>query len=557
MDESLDRSLRNYYGNAGETEAGPVNLEAELRLVPELVRNSQDSIERTLLAHRPEACTNDEAMARIRFVDTLVDTVARQTESGVRVEVLLRRLAPLLAIRLLDASLAAPPSDPIFDIFDLVSTETMGWSEDLGVLGEQYLRSLEDRIAALASGRASAARCLDELQAFRHRHVSQAERREHRLAEETLATLRGDRARAESAALVNQFLRGARLPLFSIFALQGAWYEFLQQVCLEHGTGSSEWRQAASFTDALIKSLQPECTDEMRIELPGRVERWCETLSLETLPVIALLDDMRIEYEKLRRNPEVSLCVADPIPIGEAAPTVTDEDHPLRDIAPGQWLLFADPAMPEEKSARLRCVVNWQAGGVMVFTNLNRRRTVSMSYDRIAAGITGRTTRLMPTRTAVRSMIARQFADDSNEAAQVDSANRSNSLAMKRRRKRSQVLARKSRRKQQLALREVRELRTGAWVRLPLMQGTLTPCRLIAIVPASGAEPGGRPVAATRYVFANRAGVQVAEYTLAQLAGLLVTENSDILDTGEEFASVLASVITGNRVTQADGMPID
>ncbi len=92
--------------------------------------------------------------------------------------------------------------------------------------------------------------------------------------------------------------------------------------------------------------------------------------------------------------------------------------------------------------------------------------------------------------------------------------------------------------KLQLALSRVQELQTNAWVRLPLMQGAMTPCRLIAVIGDGD-----------KYIFANRGGIKVAEYTRSQLANLMVTENSEILDTGEEFASVLDSVVTSRTAS--------
>ena len=71
------------------------------------------------------------------------------------------------------------------------------------------------------------------------------------------------------------------------------------------------------------------------------------------------------------------------------------------------------------------------------------------------------------------------------------------------------------------------------------MQGILTPCKLVAILPGE------------KYVFANRSGVRIAEYTMRQLSNLIVTENSEILDTGTEFEHVLANVIIGLRDSRA------
>jgi hypothetical protein len=98
------------------------------------------------------------------------------------------------------------------------------------------------------------------------------------------------------------------------------------------------------------------------------------------------------------------------------------------------------------------------------------------------------------------------------------------------------VLRNKAQHKLDMAPAAVESLKVDAWVKLPVMEGTLTPCRLAAYIPGND-----------KYIFVNRAGIKAAEYTKGQLAHLSVTEASEILDTGAEFDSVLASVVTGLR----------
>ena len=68
------------------------------------------------------------------------------------------------------------------------------------------------------------------------------------------------------------------------------------------------------------------------------------------------------------------------------------------------------------------------------------------------------------------------------------------------------------------------------------MEGTLTPCKLVAVIPA-----------ADNYIFANRNGLKVGEFTKGQLVQMLITENSEILDTGAEFARVLSDMVVALR----------
>lgn len=97
-------------------------------------------------------------------------------------------------------------------------------------------------------------------------------------------------------------------------------------------------------------------------------------------------------------------------------------------------------------------------------------------------------------------------------------------------------MRRKTLQKRTSAVKAVAQLHPDAWVKLLLMVGTLTPCKLVAVM------PGGE-----RYIFANRAGIKVAEYSARQLSNLLITENSEILDTGDEFDRVLSNIIIGLR----------
>jgi hypothetical protein len=68
------------------------------------------------------------------------------------------------------------------------------------------------------------------------------------------------------------------------------------------------------------------------------------------------------------------------------------------------------------------------------------------------------------------------------------------------------------------------------------MEGTLTPCKLAAIIPSNDS-----------YMFTNRSGLKVGDFKTSQLIHMLIAENSEILDTGAEFESVLASIVTGLR----------
>ena len=101
---------------------------------------------------------------------------------------------------------------------------------------------------------------------------------------------------------------------------------------------------------------------------------------------------------------------------------------------------------------------------------------------------------------------------------------------------RAMILRHKVQKKYDAAAATVSSLKPDAWVMLSIMEGVQTPCKLVAIIASN-----------QTYIFANRAGLKVAEYTASQLAHMIVTENSEILDTGAEFENVLATIVSGLR----------
>ena len=101
---------------------------------------------------------------------------------------------------------------------------------------------------------------------------------------------------------------------------------------------------------------------------------------------------------------------------------------------------------------------------------------------------------------------------------------------------RAMILRHKVQKKYDAAAATISTLKPDAWLRLSIMEGVQTPCKLVAIIASN-----------QTYIFANRAGLKVAEYTASQLAHMIVTENSEILDTGAEFESALETVVSGLR----------
>lgn len=84
------------------------------------------------------------------------------------------------------------------------------------------------------------------------------------------------------------------------------------------------------------------------------------------------------------------------------------------------------------------------------------------------------------------------------------------------------------------------KLRVGSWVEL-LSDGQKIRCKLAAVIKATG-----------KYIFVNRNGAKVAEYTLADVADALSTGEVSMLDDGLIFDRALESIIDNLRHSRRD-----
>ncbi len=424
----------------------------------------------------------------------------------------------------------------------------------------------------MVNGRLTVTECETELSAFFATDSPITSKREERLRDAELQILAGQKGLYYASELLNQQMTGRQIPMFIIFMLQGAWFEFLQEVFVHCGRESSQWTNVCRLTEALIWSLQPNNDKEKQQEiiqsLPNRVRKFCDAMEFDTEQVVASLADVEAEYEAIQSGDPSDGCDFDLMDVdatmGDADPDI--DAKLLKRIArmdQHQWFLYEDTSESKERVARIKLILNWSDSKRMLFTNHNRRKVMHMTYAELAAHLENKTVRQLNHDTSSFRMIGshlltvlqnvsrqnkmekkakaeerRKLSTDYVESRQQelsDALAQHQELA-KLKEDRARVLRQKSQQKYKAAVSAVDALRADAWVKLPVMEGTLTPCKLVAIIPGND-----------NYIFTNRAGLRVAEYTGRQLAHMIVTENSEIVDTGEEFEDVLASVVVGLR----------
>ncbi|MBL6690352.1 MAG: DUF1631 family protein [Pseudomonadales bacterium] len=574
--EKIVPALVHHYtpDEPGPNVTDSARLKTLLEKLPSLSNeDTVDTIAALLKRYEPGSSFSREDIAVIAFVDDAVTSYLKQTDLDFRIEPFVRGIAPRIAALAFESDIhAVTKPHKLFDLVDLIVRECIGWSEDLGILGEQFIEKISPVITGHASGRLTTDQCMEDLQKVFKKEEPIFEKLEQRLIDRELKVLGGKKGKYHAAEFLNREMTGNQMPLFVIFMFQGAWYDFMQMIFVAYGEKSKEWENVKKLTEAMIWTLQPGKDKEKRLQmignLPKQIRTFCENMKFETGFVVESLADLEAEWDAIKGNDPSDPCDFEPIDVDEnmaasMQEATRDAVAKIRDVELGSWYLYDDPTEPDEKVARIKLILNWQETEQLLLTNHKRRKVVHLSYGEMVNHIgSGIMKELIPAKSSAEVFLSHMFevlrsvstqnkkekqievreerraiSEEYNQERKED-LERQLALSQEQaeKKKRAMVLMHKAEKKMEAAESTVTALKQDAWVKLPIMEGTLTPCKLVAIIPAN-----------KTYIFANRAGLKVAEYTASQLAHMIVTENSEILDTGAEFESALATVVSGLR----------
>ena len=573
--EQISGALINYY-TPPEPKGEVVEEQQLMDLLQKLpglsVPGQSDTLLTQIYKHHQNISLSRKNHATLSFVDDAISTLFAQTDLDFKIECHIRYLSAYLAVEAIESGpLIEVKKSHILELISLLMKECIGWSEDLGILGDQFMQKVEDQLLTLIKGRSNLKECIKQLRINFKKESNHFKKMENRLAKEELLVVAGKNARSFSARIINNEMSGQQLPLFIIFMLQGVWHEFLQNVFIRYGVRSKEWGNVTKLTEALVWSLQPRKDKKkhksLMDNLPDQILRFCSKMDIDTAAVEQSLADVTEEYEQLRNDTPSDPCGFDLLDLDADLLAGADLDSSsqkkITSLVPGNWFLYDDVKEADEKVARLNLILNLPDENLLLFTNHNHRKAMQLTYQQMASYIDNGIIKLLnagfTTEQTIKVLLKEvlQKVSDQNKkgrkldkkeqrrisvqykkdrkSAQANKLKQLKEIALLKK-KRSVVLRKKAQKKLELTINAVKSLRPEAWVKLPIMEGILTPCRLVAILPGN-----------SKYIFANRAGVKLAEYTMNQLSNLIVTENSEILDTGAEFEDVLANVVTGLR----------
>lgn len=573
---TLLTALRGYYAPSAGTgmTIDRTTLVGLLQKLPSLSSQAHsDSVITQLNQHHPGISLSVEDRALIMFVDDFLSRILKQIDMEFRVEAMIRQLSPLVAVEALTSDIHALLQPlKIYDLLDALIKECVGWSEDLGILGEKYIEKTEAVLLPLSRGKITPSECLKQLKEDLHSERRRQYKLEENLTQAEQQNLVADNARQETAEMINQQMAGQPLALFIIFMMQGAWYEFAQKIYTRYGVKSDQWNKVTELTKLLVWTLRPQAEaakqQQLFVSLPKDINAFAAEVDFDTTDVTQCLGDVEAEYEAINEGNPSPPCDFDPLDTSTNGGIQGELEAHLRteveSIDVGAWYLYDDKKEADEKIARIKLIINNPTSGRLVFTNQNRRKVMHMTYMEFASRLSTATVKTLdlssPLReiakehlneiiTTIKAQKARELKEEQSEQrkqiskqflAQQKTLIGDETKRLKQRaalkKRRAKILREKVQKKLESANHAVGSLRPDAWVKLPLMEGTQTPCKLVAVVSASD-----------KFIFANRAGIKVAEYTASQLSHMIVSENSEILDTGAEFENVLATVVTGLR----------
>ncbi|MBL4680686.1 MAG: DUF1631 family protein [Pseudomonadales bacterium] len=569
--EVIDAVLRGHYTPPkppATFKASPKNFLSDLTKLAK--EDNVDPILVLLEKHYPDITLSATQHGILAFIDDSLSEILAKTDVDFRIETHIRNLAPLIAqIAIEKTPVAIMGPHPLLSIVDLLIQKCLGWSEDLGILGEQFIDKTDGILKEFIAGKLSISDCDTQLRTFFDKEQINYDKRESQLCDAQMHVFNSQKGRFIAADTLNKLMLGQSLPLFIIFMFQGTWFAFLQDIVNEFGEESVEWQGICEISASIISAMQhgQNETEQLKLinQLPSQIEKFTQALDFKFKSIENCMEDVVTEFEAIKNKQASPACDFDLLTLHESTPitkiTLIERMSKLKN---DQWFLFDDKTESDEKVARLKLILNWPETQKLLFTNHNRRKVLVMSYgefsDYNAKNVISTITALPHIFESIRSTLAniiQLVRQQKNKVTKVQEKNQrikinrnyidTRKLAMettlqkqqqraKIKYQRALILRKKAKKKILLAQDAVSKLNVDAWVKLPLMEGVLTPCRLVAIVSA-----------VNTYIFTNRAGIKVAEHTASQLSQMIVTENSEILDTGAEFENVLANVITGLR----------
>jgi hypothetical protein len=536
---------------------------------------------------QPEARLTDVDFAVLSSVDDCLKIIDAITNLDPAIRSQIQLALPLVASSLIsDPGLPLSKNATPLTIVDAVTTGAIGWSENLGRGSEILLATVTMTIDQLLQPEADAEAIQAEFDTFLTNEQSRVDKLEERLAASETGQLRSQESKNIAGNMINQATQGQMLTTEIVAFLQGAWFDSMQLLVLQHGDDSAEWQRATKLTETIVWTYQPIEDDDgdqqqrlYRIieSLPGEISELMVSLEYEPESAESALEVIESDHVILVSGGTLDYTEYTPIDCPEPLSIRSKVSRVLlrrvSALEVGQWFLF----VPEEgKSMRMKLVLKLDDVKQLLFTNrsgmkvmhsnfgefaylmssgaaraLHHQRVFSQTFKffyeglmeehkkhlKVAAQRRAETEQIEQERESARQKALTEAADLAVQQEEAE-RNRVESAHDRRLHMASQEAAKSENQDLVTELTiQVESLAVGAWLRLPGKTGELEECKLAV-----------RIARADKMIFVTRAGVKIGEYSIEQLVQLIVAGECEIEDQGVEFEDTLAQVVSKLRL---------
>ncbi|MFN3581170.1 MAG: DUF1631 domain-containing protein [Pseudomonas sp.] len=198
----------------------------------------------------------------ISLVSMLFDFILDDTEVPSALKAMIGRLQlPILRVAIADKRFFSQSSHPARRLLNELARSTMGWGEHDDLRRDQLHALLESIVQRLLDEPDPEpelfARLHTELTGFVNVEKRRSERLEQRTRDAEEGKARIESARAQVAIAINSLLLGKTLPVFVVDLLRDTWSQVMQITCLREGADSARWDEVHGTAEQLLQCILP------------------------------------------------------------------------------------------------------------------------------------------------------------------------------------------------------------------------------------------------------------------------------------------------------------
>lgn len=584
---------------------GQAKLTEMLQSLPPLAKGDGAGLLACLERYYPEPILSFDEFLILSFVDDCIGEILKRASLDSHLEWLILRLAPLVAI----VAVAKGPaklfeSSTTFRLIDQLCEFCLGWSRDLGILGELSLEKVEKLVEEVSFDPKVQRVQLKQLKDHFQSEYKRFSDRETLFTRAELQKLEAAAARDRVSLIINREMEGHQFPFFVIILLQGEWLDFVQSVLLEKGLKSKQWNAALKLTRMLIWSLKDHATGNADAQkklrnlianLPTKVRALGKLLAVENSRAENAIADVEAEYEAIMKGKPSERGDFTPIEI-QGFSSSDDSELSLSngsaiEAEPGEWFFYEEL---DQESSRLKLILSWQ-NKQLLFTNHNHKSAISIGAGdfrrSLAAGKIRKLPAVPPCNTIVINYVQQLLTDQQQKKVEAARRKKAAQEAQQKQVETAKKLVAASEiniselplaerkaaiAKEIEAIRKVeavqkqKEVKAGQVAEKKKQAAEKKKRAAEQVVENADAAIRGLGIGAEiklesetgamiecklltkmssidRYIFVDRAGIKVAQHNQEELVKLYLDENLEILTSGAEFEDTLASVVRGLR----------